>query len=68
MKVCLNCVSYDKTVAYECRDRRAEEIAQKDRSNFCEYFDLACREYTRAETRDAREESARERLKKLLGD
>jgi hypothetical protein len=61
-------VSYDKTVAYECRDRRAEEIAQKDRSTFCEYFDLARREFVPVQERDAREDKARDQLKKLLGD
>ncbi|MCU0772720.1 MAG: hypothetical protein MUE94_13270 [Verrucomicrobia bacterium] len=64
----MNCVSYDRTVAYECRDRRAEEIAQKDRSNFCEYFDLARREYVPAASHDSREGQARDRLRKLLGD
>jgi hypothetical protein len=68
LKVCLNCVSYDKTVAYECRDRRAEEVAQKDRSNFCEYFDMTRREFVAPQDGDGREDAARARLRKLLGD
>jgi hypothetical protein len=68
LKVCLNCVSYDKTVAYECRDRRAEEVAQKDRSNYCEYFEMAKREFVQVQDRSAREDKARDQLKKLLGD
>jgi hypothetical protein len=61
-------LSYDKTVACECRDRRAEEIAQKDRSNFCEYFDLARREFVPVQEQSTREDKARDQLKKLLGD
>jgi len=68
LKVCLNCLHHDKSVAYECRDRRAEEIAQKDRANFCEYFDMAKREFVPVEDKYAREDKAREQLKKLLGD
>lgn len=68
LKVCLNCVNYDRTVAYECRDRRADEVAQKDRSNFCEYFDLARREYAPVKDGEGRAEQARDRLKKLFGD
>jgi hypothetical protein len=55
-------------VAYECRDRRAEEIAQKDRANFCEYFDMARREFVPVQDRYAREDKARDQLKRLLGD
>ena len=36
--VCLNCRFYDKSVHMECRESIAEPVAQKDRSNFCEYF------------------------------
>lgn len=67
LKVCLNCISYDKTVAYQCRDRRAEEIAQKDMANFCEYFDMAKREYVPQQEGLDREAQARDQLKKLLG-
>ena len=36
--VCLNCRFYDKSVHMQCRESIAEPVAQKDRSNFCEYF------------------------------
>jgi hypothetical protein len=29
LKVCLNCVSYDPRVAEQCRDRRADPVAEK---------------------------------------
>lgn len=67
LHICLNCVSYDKKSAHQCRDRRAEEVAEKDRANFCEFFEMAKREWTGSE-KDLREDAAREKLKKLFGD
>jgi len=67
LKVCLNCVSYDRKVAYQCRDRRADEVAEKHMANFCEYFDFVRREW-KGKTEDKREASARDQLSKLLGD
>jgi len=68
LKVCRNCASFDKTVAYQCRDRRAEEVAQKDMANFCEYFEMARREYVPVTEGRDRETKARDHLKRLLGD
>ena len=67
LHVCFNCISYDPKVAYQCRDRRAEEVADKDRANFCEFFEMAKREWTKPSAR-SREDAAREKLKKLLGN
>ena len=63
LHVCFNCISYDPEVAYQCRDRRAEEVADKDRANFCEYFEMAKREWTGADA-NSREDAAREKFKK----
>ena len=68
LRVCLNCVSYDKKVAYQCRDRRADEVAEKAMANYCEYFDMAKREYVPVTEGLAREAKAKDTLKKLLGD
>jgi hypothetical protein len=68
LKVCLNCVSYDPRVAHQCRDRRAEPVADKHLANFCEYFDFARREWKGKGEVNQREQSARENLKKLFGD
>jgi hypothetical protein len=68
MKVCLNCVSYDSRVAYQCRDRRADPVAEKGSANFCEYFEMARRVYTAPAAANPRENAARETLKKLFGD
>jgi len=68
LKVCLNCVSYDPKVAYECRDRRADPVEEKHLANYCEYFELARREFVAPVVEQTRENKARARLKKLLGD
>lgn len=38
LHVCLNCEFYDPNAADECREPSAERVQEKDRSNFCEYF------------------------------
>lgn len=68
LKVCLNCVSYDPRVAHQCRDRRADPVAEKHMANYCEYFDMIRREYTPQAENTSREAKARDTLKKLLGD
>jgi hypothetical protein len=67
MKVCLNCVSYDPRVAEQCRDRRADLVAEKHLANYCEYFDFIRREFVAPAENISREDKARETLKKLLG-
>lgn len=67
LKVCLNCAHYDLRAAYQCREKRAEPVADKASANFCEYFEFARREFV-ARGADSREAAAREQLKKLLGD
>lgn len=68
LKVCLNCVSYDQNVAYQCRDRRADPVEEKHLANYCEYFEFARRVYMPKEHEASREAKAREQFKKLFGD
>lgn len=68
LRVCLNCISYDARLAHQCKDRRAEPVAEKHVGNFCEWFDFIRREWKGAEAQNSREASARDALKKLLGD
>ena len=67
LKVCLNCTHYDSRVAHQCRERRADPVAEKHMANFCEWFELAKRVF-KGEQADTREQAARDQLKKLLGD
>jgi len=68
LKVCLNCASYDRTVAYQCRDRRAEPVEEKYLANYCEFFEFARREFVKPAVEKSRADQARTQLKKLLGD
>ena len=68
LKVCLNCVSYDPKVAYQCRDRRAELVEEKHVANYCEYFEMARREFVAPADEHSRAEKARAQLKTLFGD
>lgn len=68
LRVCFNCVSYDSRVAQQCRDRRADPVAEKDAANYCEYFEMIRREYVAPKEDTSRESKARETLKKLLGE
>ncbi len=68
LRICLNCTHYAKGVAHECRERRADPVADKASANFCEYFDFMKREWTGDGAPDTREDEAREKLKKLFGD
>ena len=68
LKVCLNCVSYDARIAQQCRDRRADLVAEKHLANYCEYFEMIRREFAPPAENRSREDKARDTLKKLLGD
>lgn len=37
---CLQCIFYDSAYADECRETQAERVSEKDRSNFCGYFEF----------------------------
>jgi ribosome-binding protein aMBF1 (putative translation factor) len=68
LKVCLNCVSYDMRAAHQCRDQRADPVAEKSVANYCEYFEMVRREFVPKPEDGSREARARDTLKKLLGD
>jgi len=38
LHVCRMCVEYDTSVAKSCREPIAEEVQDKERANFCDYF------------------------------
>lgn len=38
--VCKNCVHYDSKAYNECREPSADVVKEKDRANFCDYFEL----------------------------
>lgn len=68
MRVCKNCTHYSISHAHQCKERRAEPVHEKDKGNFCEWFELARREFSGGDQDKSREDKARDDLKKLLGD
>ena len=68
LKACLNCVSFDPRAAEQCRDRRADLVAEKHLANYCEYFEMARREFVAPKSDSTREDKARDTLRKLFGD
>ena len=36
---CVNCRFYSKSSANECREPRADKVLEKDRANFCDFFE-----------------------------
>ena len=45
LHVCRQCLFYDVTVAKHCRETIAEEVRDKQRANFCDYFSLNSHAY-----------------------
>lgn len=66
LRACLNCRHYDAAAAQQCREPRAEAVAEKDHGTFCEWFEFARRVYTPGSGRD-RTAAAREQFRKLFG-
>jgi ribosome-binding protein aMBF1 (putative translation factor) len=65
LHVCRLCVEYDTSVATRCREPTAEEVREKERANFCDFFQPRPGAYAAASTTEA--ERARAELDKLFG-
>ena len=40
LRCCLNCRFYDQRSYNQCREPQADRVLDKDRSNFCDYFNF----------------------------
>ena len=65
LHVCRMCVAYDPTVIGQCREDDAEDVLDKERLNFCEWFEPASGAFD-ASRQDAQAE-ARAELEGLFG-
>lgn len=63
VRVCRNCRFYDRSAHNSCREPAAEWVRDKEKENFCDYFQLA----DRPAAGQDEAERAREALKKLFG-
>lgn len=65
LHVCLSCEFYDTRVAKHCRETIAEEVKDKSRANFCDYFQLRANAFQPRD--DTEERAARSQLDALFG-
>ena len=65
LHVCRLCELYRRGIAKECREPVAEEVKDKERANFCDYFQASPQAFTEADTGDA--VAARAELSTLFG-
>lgn len=65
LHVCKLCEWYSVAVAKQCREPIAEEVKDKERANFCDYFKPRAGAYTKADLTAA--ERAKADLAKLFG-
>lgn len=59
---CLNCRFYDINRPNQCAEPQAERVTNKDRANYCNYFEPA------PETGNSARESAQEKSRKQFDD
>ncbi len=70
MKVCLNCRFYDPSAQYECRETIPEPVRDKERANFCDFFQLrpGSGATEAAQQRQSKQSQARSQFDSLFGD
>jgi hypothetical protein len=66
LHVCRMCLHYDKDVVKQCREDDAEEVFEKERPNFCDWFEPATGAFDGKRAQQA--DQARSRLSALFGD
>jgi hypothetical protein len=66
LHVCRMCVFYDPHVPKACREDDAEDVKEKERANFCDYFKPRGGAWDQAIT--ASEQQSKTKLETLFGD
>lgn len=64
IRVCLNCRFYDDGAYNRCREPQAERVLEKEKANFCDYFDFRDSEDA---GKGGMKEDARKKLDELFG-
>ena len=65
-KVCLNCKFFSPGSHWECNESIREAVREKDRANFCDFFELASN-YKGSSGKD-NEDEAKSVFNSLFGD
>ena len=63
--VCKMCVDYDTSYAHHCREPTAEEVKDKERANFCDFFTASPDAYIAQDKSEA--DGALSKLEDLFG-
>ena len=63
--VCRMCKNYDANISGQCREDRAEDISDKEKANFCDYFAPSTQAYTAAG--NSKQDAAKAKLEALFG-
>ena len=63
LKICLNCRFYSKGTHNDCLETSAEPVRDKDRSNFCDYF-----QFKVAKDQTSSQKNNKEDFLKLFGN
>jgi hypothetical protein len=67
LRCCRQCRHYDPHYNNQCRETEADPQPEKDRRNFCEFFDFTRTPFARRTTAESRTTDARARLSELFG-
>jgi len=66
LHICRMCINYDPSVTKACREDDADEVREKERANFCDYFQPAENAFDAG--RAATEKQAAAQLQGLFGE
>lgn len=66
LHVCLMCVHFDRAAPRQCREDGAEDVKEKERANFCDWFKPS--EAAFDPNRKSEADAAKEALAGLFGD
>lgn len=66
LHVCKMCVYFDAGVPRQCREDGAEDVTEKERSNFCDWFKPSASAFDPQRKSEA--DAARDALAALFGD
>lgn len=63
---CFNCKFYDSTAYNECHEPNAERVLDKQKSNFCDYFEWGLEKSLKVNNNNEDKKKAIEALNKLF--
>lgn len=66
LHVCKMCISFDSNVPRKCREDGAEDVTEKERPNFCDWFKPSDKAFDPMRKSDA--DAANDALAALFGD